>query len=136
MRFWIRELAGWLVESWLYLGNPTHPFLAGIFPDLAWSPFYQRALSQVMKAISPRTKKGVLGKDVKYGVADSAAKPNNAVQAEQYNEKPPLLAAYYTYWSNLPIDGRFDTYIRPHRGFAAAPTPGRFDPEECSRRWA
>jgi ABC-type branched-subunit amino acid transport system substrate-binding protein len=37
----------------------------------------------LMKAISPKTKKGVLGKEVKYGVADSAAKPNNAVQAEQ-----------------------------------------------------
>jgi len=33
--------------------------------------------------ISTKTKKGVLGKEVKYGVADSAAKPNNAVQAEQ-----------------------------------------------------
>ena len=38
------------------------------------------------------------------------------------NEKPPLLAVYYTYWSDLPMDGRFETYIRPHRGFAAAPT--------------
>jgi len=37
----------------------------------------------LMKAISPKTRKGVLGKEVKYGVADSAAKPNNAVQAEQ-----------------------------------------------------
>jgi ABC-type branched-subunit amino acid transport system substrate-binding protein len=37
----------------------------------------------LMKQISPRTKKGVLGKEVKYGVADSAAKPNDAVQAEQ-----------------------------------------------------
>ena len=45
-----------------------------------------------------------------------------AVRPEQYNEKPPLLAAYYTYWSGLPMRGRFETYIRPHRGFAAAPT--------------
>src|SRR6476659_7558129 len=37
----------------------------------------------LMRRISTRTKKGVLGKEVKYGVADSAAKPNNAVQAEQ-----------------------------------------------------
>jgi branched-chain amino acid transport system substrate-binding protein len=37
----------------------------------------------LMTQISPRTKKGVLGKEVKYGVADSAAKPNDAVQAEQ-----------------------------------------------------
>ena len=37
----------------------------------------------LMREISPRSKKGVLGKEVKYGVADSAAKPNNAVQAEQ-----------------------------------------------------
>src|SRR5690242_16812263 len=37
----------------------------------------------LIKAISPKTKKGVLGKQVKYGVADSAAKPNDAVQAQQ-----------------------------------------------------
>jgi 2-polyprenyl-6-methoxyphenol hydroxylase-like FAD-dependent oxidoreductase len=45
-----------------------------------------------------------------------------AVRPEQYDEKPPLLAAYYTYWSGLPMDGRFETYIRDRRGFAAAPT--------------
>src|SRR6476660_6796367 len=33
----------------------------------------------LIKAISPKTKKGVLGKQVKYGIADSAAKPNDAV---------------------------------------------------------
>ena len=33
-----------------------------------------------------------------------------------------LLAAYYTYWSGLPMDGRFETYIRDRRGFAAVPT--------------
>jgi branched-chain amino acid transport system substrate-binding protein len=37
----------------------------------------------LMRQISTRTRKGVLGKEVQYGVADSAAKPNNAVQAEQ-----------------------------------------------------
>jgi ABC-type branched-subunit amino acid transport system substrate-binding protein len=37
----------------------------------------------LIKQISPKTKKGVLGKEVKYGVADSAAKPNDAVQAQQ-----------------------------------------------------
>jgi branched-chain amino acid transport system substrate-binding protein len=37
----------------------------------------------LIREISPRTKKGVLGKTLKYGVADSAAKPNDAVQAEQ-----------------------------------------------------
>jgi 2-polyprenyl-6-methoxyphenol hydroxylase-like FAD-dependent oxidoreductase len=45
-----------------------------------------------------------------------------AVQPERYNEKPPLLAAYYTYWSGLPMHGRFETYIRPKRGFAAIET--------------
>jgi len=50
---------------------------------------YQLAVEHInaghplIREISPRTKKGVLGKEVKYGVADSAAKPNNAVQAEQ-----------------------------------------------------
>ncbi|MGB8077177.1 MAG: ABC transporter substrate-binding protein, partial [Gallionella sp.] len=37
----------------------------------------------LIKKISPKSKKGVLGKEVKYGVADSAAKPNDAVQAQQ-----------------------------------------------------
>jgi branched-chain amino acid transport system substrate-binding protein len=37
----------------------------------------------LMRQISTRTRKGVLGKEVKFGVADSAAKPNDAVQAEQ-----------------------------------------------------
>jgi len=36
----------------------------------------------VIKAISPKTTKGVLGKEVKYGVADSEAKPNTAVQEQ------------------------------------------------------
>jgi flavin-dependent dehydrogenase len=45
-----------------------------------------------------------------------------AVRPEHYDEKPPLLAAYYTYWSGLPTDGRFENYIRDRRGFAAMPT--------------
>ncbi len=34
--------------------------------------------------------------------------------AEQYNEKPPLMAGYYTYWSGLP-DGRALRGLRPAR---------------------
>src|SRR6476646_8800944 len=34
---------------------------------------------ELIKKISPKTKKGVLGKEVKFGAADSAAKPNEAV---------------------------------------------------------
>jgi 2-polyprenyl-6-methoxyphenol hydroxylase-like FAD-dependent oxidoreductase len=45
-----------------------------------------------------------------------------AVRPERYDEKPRLLAGYYTYWSGLPMDGRFETYIRHRRGFAAVPT--------------
>ena len=45
-----------------------------------------------------------------------------AMSPEQYNEKPPLNASYYTYWSGLPMNGRFEAYIRPGRGFAAWPT--------------
>ena len=45
-----------------------------------------------------------------------------AVRPEQYNERPELLAAYYTYWSGLPMDGRYEVYIRPGHGFAAVPT--------------
>src|SRR5690242_16815722 len=39
--------------------------------------------NELVRKISPKTKKGVLGKELKLVVADSAAKPNDAVQAEQ-----------------------------------------------------
>jgi ABC-type branched-subunit amino acid transport system substrate-binding protein len=39
--------------------------------------------NDLIKKISPKTAKGVLGKEVKIVVADSAAKPNEAVQAQQ-----------------------------------------------------
>jgi 2-polyprenyl-6-methoxyphenol hydroxylase-like FAD-dependent oxidoreductase len=58
----------------------------------------------------------VVGADGRYSfVAD-------AVDAEEYNQKPKLLAGYYSYWSELPLDGRFGNWIRPNRGFAAWPT--------------
>ena len=38
--------------------------------------------NELIRKISPNTKKGVLGKEVKHGVADSEAKPNTAVQAQ------------------------------------------------------
>lgn len=44
------------------------------------------------------------------------------VRPEQYNEKPELIQGYYSYWSGLPIDGRFEVYDRGDRGWAAAPT--------------
>ena len=58
----------------------------------------------------------VVGADGRHSLVAEGVRP------DQYHERPPLLAGYYTYWSGLPIDGRFETYIRAHRGFAAAPT--------------
>jgi 2-polyprenyl-6-methoxyphenol hydroxylase-like FAD-dependent oxidoreductase len=58
----------------------------------------------------------VIGADGRHSVVARAVRPL------QYHEKPPLLAPYYAYWSGLPMHGRFETYIRPHRGFAAAAT--------------
>jgi 2-polyprenyl-6-methoxyphenol hydroxylase-like FAD-dependent oxidoreductase len=58
----------------------------------------------------------VIGADGRQSLVAETLRP------EHYHEKPPLLAGYYSYWSNLPMDGRFETYIRPNRGFAAAPT--------------
>ncbi|HKQ57216.1 MAG TPA: NAD(P)/FAD-dependent oxidoreductase [Candidatus Eisenbacteria bacterium] len=60
--------------------------------------------------------KVVVGAD---GLHSTVAK---AVKPEQYNEKPHLNTSYYTYWSGLPMNGGFETYIRPGRGFAAIPT--------------
>jgi flavin-dependent dehydrogenase len=58
----------------------------------------------------------VVGADGRYSlVAD-------AVEAEEYDTKPKLLASYYSYWSDLPMDGHFANWVRPHRGMAAWPT--------------
>ena len=58
----------------------------------------------------------VIGADGRY------SRIAEAVGAATYHEKPIVLASYYSYWSNLPMDGRFETYVRPSRGFAALPT--------------
>jgi 2-polyprenyl-6-methoxyphenol hydroxylase-like FAD-dependent oxidoreductase len=58
----------------------------------------------------------VVGADGRYSlVAD-------AVGAPEYDTKPKLLAAYYSYWSDLPMEGRFENWVRPYRGMAAWPT--------------
>jgi flavin-dependent dehydrogenase len=58
----------------------------------------------------------VIGADGRHSILARTVRP------EQYNEKPQLLAAYYTYWSGLPMSGRFEAYIRSYRSFAAWPT--------------
>ncbi len=57
----------------------------------------------------------VIGAD---GVNSRVAK---AVEPEQYHDKPILQAGYYTYFTDLPVDG-FEITIRPDRGWAALPT--------------
>jgi 2-polyprenyl-6-methoxyphenol hydroxylase-like FAD-dependent oxidoreductase len=58
----------------------------------------------------------VVGADGRHSLVARAVRP------EHYHEKPHLLCGYYTYWSGLPMDGRFETYIRPDRGFGVWPT--------------
>lgn len=58
----------------------------------------------------------VVGADGFRSLVAASARP------DQYHEKPRLLCGYYTYWSGLPMAGRFETYVRPDRGFAAWPT--------------
>jgi 2-polyprenyl-6-methoxyphenol hydroxylase-like FAD-dependent oxidoreductase len=58
----------------------------------------------------------VIGAD---GVHSAVAK---AAGAEQYLDRPQLTYGYYAYYSGLPVDGRFEIYSRPHRGWAACPT--------------
>lgn len=45
-----------------------------------------------------------------------------SVRPHQYHDRPRLLCLYYTYYSGLPMGGRFENYDRPGRGFAAWPT--------------
>ncbi|MGH3769495.1 MAG: NAD(P)/FAD-dependent oxidoreductase [Pseudonocardiaceae bacterium] len=45
-----------------------------------------------------------------------------SVRPDHYHDKPRLACGYYTYYSGLPVDGRFEAYVRPRRAFAAFPT--------------
>jgi flavin-dependent dehydrogenase len=58
----------------------------------------------------------VVGADGRYSRVAEAVRP------EQYNERPELLCGYYSYWSGLPMNGRFEVYVREARGWGAAPT--------------
>jgi len=62
------------------------------------------------------TARVVIGADGRHSLVARAILP------EEYNQKPQLVAAYYAYWSGLPMNGRFETTIRDDRGFAAAET--------------
>jgi 2-polyprenyl-6-methoxyphenol hydroxylase-like FAD-dependent oxidoreductase len=58
----------------------------------------------------------VIGADGRHSLIAATVRP------EQYDEKPPLLALYYTYWSGLPCGDHFQTYIRGNRGLGLMPT--------------
>jgi 2-polyprenyl-6-methoxyphenol hydroxylase-like FAD-dependent oxidoreductase len=45
-----------------------------------------------------------------------------AAGVEAYHQKPPLQVGYYSYWSGLPMNGRFEAYDRGDRVWAAWPT--------------
>ncbi len=45
-----------------------------------------------------------------------------AVQAPQYNARPALTCAYYTYWSGVPIDDTLELYPREGQFIIAFPT--------------
>lgn len=45
-----------------------------------------------------------------------------SVRAETYHEKPVLQAGYYSYWSGVPMENRFEAYDRGDRAWAAWPT--------------
>ena len=58
----------------------------------------------------------VVGADGRYSLVAKTVRP------EEHHQRPPLEGAYYTYYSGLPMNGRFEVYIRPNRGVAAIPT--------------
>ena len=60
--------------------------------------------------------KVVVGADGRHSFVADRVKPEAA------NERAALLAGYYSYWSGLPMEGRFEAYSLPLRSFAAWPT--------------
>ena len=47
-----------------------------------------------------------------------------AVRPDRYHDKPRLQSSYYTYFSGLPMEGRYEIHLRPDhgRGFGVIPT--------------
>jgi 2-polyprenyl-6-methoxyphenol hydroxylase-like FAD-dependent oxidoreductase len=62
--------------------------------------------------------KVVIGAD---GKNSSVAK---AVRAQEYNARPAVQCAYYSYYSGLPMQGRMEMYMGERCGFGAAETHG------------
>jgi len=58
---------------------------------------------------------------VTIGADGRSSKVAKAVRPEQYHDKPVLQQGFYSYWSDLRVDG-FEIYVRPDRGWAALPT--------------
>jgi flavin-dependent dehydrogenase len=58
----------------------------------------------------------VVGADGRHSLVARTLEP------DRYHERSPLMAAYYAYWSGLPMEGKFESYIRPYCGFGVAPT--------------
>jgi len=44
------------------------------------------------------------------------------VAAARYNEVPAIQAMYFSYWSDMPTDGEFQTYVRENRALVTVPT--------------
>jgi flavin-dependent dehydrogenase len=70
------------------------------------------------KTGAPTTEKArvVVGADGRHSLVADKVKP------ESYNEAPPILAGYYSYFSNLPIGTRFEAYAGELCSFATWPT--------------
>jgi len=58
----------------------------------------------------------VVGADGRHSLVARTVRP------DEYHTRAPLCCAYYSYWSGLPMQGRFEAYVRPQRAFAAWPT--------------
>jgi flavin-dependent dehydrogenase len=60
--------------------------------------------------------------DIVVGADGRSSRVADVVQPRKYNERPPILANYYAYWSGVPAPGRFEIYLRERRGFALVET--------------
>ena len=54
-------MLGWLGANWLYLGNPFHPFLYGIFHGLAWDASLQSSWSESARRVAAMSAGGEWG---------------------------------------------------------------------------
>ena len=125
----LAPVLGWLAASWLFVGNPFHPFLSGHIPEVSWNPLYQEWVNRFALTISPPETLlkrdwllGIWRGTGEYGIGSAGLfwiMPAALLGAAQKRARIPVLAVLVAYLIWLPST-RVARYLLPQLPLFAA----------------